>query len=797
MRCKLFVVACTVVISAVLGYGQSVGPQRQAVGGAVAQASSAAAGRVLLDQYCVTCHNDRTKRANLSLEKLDLGTHVAANPQFWEKVVRKLRAGVMPPPGMRRPDLAAYTGLTVWLEAEIDRNTKMNPGSVGLHRLNRSEYANAVRDLLDLEIDPATLLPPDDSARGFDNVAGSLTISSTLLESYANAAGKIARMAVGYWKTPTERTYIAPTDTSQEYHIEGLPFGTRGGMVVNHVFPADGEYRFSVQDYVIGPYIGDEQLELGVDGERVKLFDWNDLQVQPDSDGGQVQITVPVKAGTHKVEVTFVATNYRPSLDLAKHFARSTLENSRIAGFTNYPEVGLLKIQGPFNAARPTDSRSIKRVFTCMPKTAAQEETCAKQIISTLARRAYRRPVVPEDMESLMGFYGEGRKGGTFEDGIEIVVRRILASPKFLVRLEKEPTNLAAGQPYRISDLELASRLSFFLWSSIPDDELLNVASQGKLSNPSVLEQQVKRMLADPKSEALVTNFAAQWLYLRNLKAISPVATTYPDWDDQLRQAFRREAELLFETVMHEDRNVLDFMTANYTFVNDRLAKHYGIPNVYGSQFRRVTLGPELDYRRGLLGKGAFLAIASVPDRNSPVKRGVWILDNILGTPAPEPPPNVPALEDTTGEPGKILTIREKQTLHRKNEPCASCHKLFDPMGFALENFSTDGSFRTKDGGDGGVPIDASVDLYDGQPVNGPSGLREALMRYSPQFVRVVTEKLMTYGLGRGVEYYDLPVIRSIVRDAGKNNYRFSSIVLGIVKSTPFQMRVKTEQNAN
>ena len=801
MKNKLLV-GCTVMVSVVLGYGQSAGPQRQVATQRAAETASASAatGRALLDQYCVTCHNDRAKRANLSLEKLDLATHVVANPQFWEKVVRKLRAGVMPPPGMRRPDFAGYTGLTEWLETEIDRNARMNPGSVVLHRLNRSEYANAVRDLLDLEIDPVTLLPPDDSARGFDNVAGSLTISSTLLESYANAAGKVARMAVGYWKTPTERTYIAPTDTSQEYHIEGLPFGTRGGMVVEHVFPADGEYRFSIQDYVIGPYIGDEQLELGVDGEKVKLFDWNDLQVQPDSDGGQVQITVPVKAGTHKVEVTFVATNYRPSLDLAKHFARSTLENSRIAGFTNYPEVGLLKIQGPFISVRPTDSRSINKVFTCHPSAAtaaAQEEICAKQIISTLARRAYRRPTVPEDMESLMGFYQEGRKGGTFEDGIEIAVRRILASPQFLVRVEKEPANLAAGQTYRISDLELASRLSFFLWSSIPDDELLNLASQRKLSNPPVLEQQVKRMLADQKSEALVNNFAAQWLYLRNLKAISPVATTYPDWDDQLRQAFRREAELLFESVMREDRNVLDFMTANYTFVNDRLAKHYGIPNVYGSQFRRVTLGPELDYRRGLLGKGAFLAIASVPDRNSPVKRGVWILDNILGTAPPEPPPNVPPLEDTTGEPGKILSIREKQTLHRKNEPCASCHKLFDPMGFALENFSTDGSFRTRDGGDGGVPIDAAVDLYDGQAVNGPVGLRQALLRYSPQFVRVVTEKLMTYGLGRGVEYYDMPVIRSIVRDAGKNNYRFSSIVLGIVKSAPFQMRVKTEENAN
>jgi len=780
-------IVCAVIVSAVSGYGQQGVPTQ----------------RALLDQYCVTCHNDRAKRANLSLEKLDLATHVGENPQFWEKVVRKLRAGVMPPPGMRRPDFTAYTGLTEWLETEIDRKAKTNPGTKVLHRLNRAEYANAIRDLLDIEIDPATLLPPDDSSRGFDNVAGSLGLSPTLLESYANAAGKVARMAVGYWKTPTERTYIAPSDTSQEYQIEGLPLGTRGGMVVSHVFPADGEYKFSLKEFVLGPYIGDEQLELDIDGERVQLFDWNNLKGgNPGADGdtgGGLEITVPVKAGTHKVGVTFLATNFRPSLDLARHFARSTLENSRIAGFTNYPELGLLKIQGPFAAQRPTNSRSMRKVFTCHPASPAQpaqEEACAKQIVSTLAKRAYRRPATAEDLEGLMGFYQEGRKGGTFEDGIEIAIRRILASPQFLVRVEKEPANLAVSQTYRISDLELATRLSFFLWSSIPDDELINVASQGKLSNPTVLEQQVRRMLADARSESLVENFAAQWLYLRNLKATSPVATSYPDWDDSLRQSFRRETEMLFESVMHEDRNVLDFLTADYTFVNDRLAKQYGIPNVYGSQFRRVTLGPELDYRRGLLGKGSVLAITSVPDRNSPVKRGVWILDNILGTPPPEPPPNVPPLEDTTGEPGKILSVREKQTLHRKNEPCASCHKLFDPMGFALENFSADGSWRTKDGGEGGVPIDASVELYDGQPVNGPVGLRQALMRYSPQFVRMVTEKLMTYGLGRGVEYYDMPVIRSIVRDAAKNNYRFSSIVLGIVKSAPFQMRIKVEENA-
>ena len=800
MKKRLLLAGCTALVLAIPGYGQTAGPQKQSAATGAAPATSATAQRALLDQYCITCHNDRTKRANLTLEKLDLAT-VGDNPQLWEKVVRKLRAGVMPPPGMRRPELTAYTGLTEWLEGQIDRKAKVNPGTIVLHRLNRAEYANAVRDLVDLEIDPATLLPADDSSRGFDNVAGSLTLSSTLLESYANAAGKVARMAVGYWKTPTERTYIAPSDTSQEYHIEGQPFGTRGGIVVNHVFPADGEYKFSLKEFVLGPYIGDEQIELNINGERTQLFEWNNLKGGNgggDGDtGGGLEITVPVKAGTHTVGVTFVATNYRPSLDPAKHYARSTLENSRIAGFTNYPEVGLLKIQGPFNALRPVDSRSISKVFTCRPTTATQEEACAREIVTRLTRRAYRRPTTPEDLESLMGFYQEGRKGGTFEDGIEVALRRILASPQFLVRIEKEPASLAVGQTYRITDLELASRLSFFLWSSIPDDELLNLASQGKLSTPAVLEQQVRRMLADPRSEAMVNNFAAQWLYLRNLKATSPVATSYPDWDDSLRQAFRRETELLFESVMHQDRSVLDFLTADYTFVNDRLARHYGIPNVYGSQFRRVTLGQEFDYRRGLLGKGSVLAITSVPDRNSPVKRGVWILDNILGTPAPEPPPNVPPLEDTTGEPGKILTVREKQTMHRKNEPCASCHKLFDPMGFALENFSADGSWRNKDGGDGGVPIDATVELYDGQQVQGPVGLRTALLRYSPQFVRMVTEKLMTYGLGRGVEYYDMPVIRQIVRDASKNNYKFSSIVSGIVKSAPFQMRMKVENAAN
>jgi hypothetical protein len=768
-------VCCIAIALGVLSYGQT----------------PATTHRALLDQYCVTCHNDRTRRANLSLENLDLTT-VGNNPQLWEKVVRKLRAGVMPPPGIRRPDFSAYSALTSWLETEIDRKTatKVNPGTKVLHRLNRAEYANAIRDLLDMEIDPASLLPPDESSRGFDNIAGSLALSQPVLEAYGAAAGKVARMAVGYWKTPTVSTYVLPSDTTQDYHVEGLTFGTRGGMLVNHVFPADGEYQFAIKSLRNGPFVADEKVELTIDGERVHLFDYNEYTSANSIFADALRLTVAVKAGTRAVGAAFLATNYRPSLDLAKHYARSTLQNVRIAGITSYPVIGYLKIEGPFTAQRPTDSRSIRKVFTCRPVAPGQEEACAKEIISTLVRRAYRRPSSAEDLEALMGFYQEGRKLGTFEDGIELALRRIISSPQFLVRLEKEPASVARGQTYRINDLDLASRLSFFLWSSIPDDELIKVASQGKLSNPTVLEQQVRRMLADRRSDALVKNFAAQWLYLRNLPSKAPVQTKFPDWDDSLRSSFRRETEMLFESVMREDRNVLDFLTADYTFLNDRLARHYGIPNIYGSQFRRVALGPELDHRRGLLGQGSILAITSLGERTSPVKRGVWVLENILGTAPPEPPPNVPTLEQTE-DPAKVRTLREKMTLHRTNEPCASCHKIMDPIGFALENFDADAKWRIKDGGDGGTPIDPSGELFDGTPINGPSGLRQALTRYSPQFVRMVTEKLMIYGLGRGVEYFDMPAIRSIVQDAGAKNNRFSAIVLGIVKSAPFQMRVK------
>ena len=762
--------------------------------------SAAAAGqRALVDKYCVTCHNDRVKAANLSLQGLDFA-RVGEHAELWEKVVRKLRAGVMPPPDLPRPALAEYNGLRDWLESEIDRAAagKTNPGSVVLHRLNRTEYANAIRDLLDLQVDVTTLLPPDDSANGFDNIAGSLTISPTLLESYTTAAARVARMAVGYWKSPTEATYLVSGDASQNHRLDGMPFGTRGGIVARHDFPSDGEYKFSIQNYGIGSFVPNERLALIIDGERAHVWPYRGvgMSVGMTAEGdGTLEVTVPVRAGSRVVGATFLATNYRPSLDMIRHYDRQSLENNSIPQIQNYPAIGFIRIQGPFNAQRPADSASRQKIFTCRPAQAAQEAACARQILTTLARRAYRRTPTAQEVTTALSFYEQGRKGGTFEDGIEFGLRLVLASPQFLVRVEREPAAVRAGQPYRITDLELASRLSFFLWSSIPDDELITAATQGRLSQPAVLEQQVRRMLRDPRSESLVTNFAQQLLYLRNLPATSPDGVFYPNWDDELRQSLRRESELFFESIIREDRSVLDLLTGDHTFVNERLARHYGIPNVYGARFRRVTLPPELDYRRGLLGKGSFLAVTWTQNfRSSPVKRGVWVLENILGTPPPEPPPNVPALEETKGESGKPLTLREQMTLHRASPPCAGCHAIMDPIGFALENFDADASWRTRQGGEGGIPIDTKVKLFDGQEADGPAGLRTALMRYSPQFVRMFVEKTMTYAVGRGVEYTDMPTIRAITRDVAKENNRFSSIVLGVVRSPQFQMRVKGEE---
>jgi hypothetical protein len=784
----------------------SPGPQSQPGTAAVSMTQSptthvsptaAETQRALLDKYCVPCHNDRLKTANLSLQGLDL-TKVGDHAELWEKVIRKLRAGVMPPPDVPRPPLADYEGLRDWLEAEVDRAaaTKPNPGSVVLHRLNRTEYGNAIRDLLGLEIDATTLLPPDDSANGFDNVAGSLTISPTLLESYATAAARVSRMAVGYWKSPTEATYLASSDASQNQRLDGMPFGTRGGIVARHDFPADGEYKFSIQNFGIGSFIPGEQLALIIDGERAHVWPYRGVGLAvgmtADTDG-TLEVTVPVRAGSRTVGATFIATNYRPSLDIIRQYDRKSLENNSIPQLQYYPAIGFVRIQGPFNAQRPEDSVSRRKVFTCRPSATIGESACARRILTTLARRAYRRAPTAQEITTLQTFFDQGRQDATFDDGIELALRLILASPQFLVRSEREPSAVRAGQPYRITDLELASRLSFFLWSSLPDDELITVARQGRLNQRKELEQQVRRMLADPRSESLVSNFAQQLLYLRNLPATSPDGIFYPNWDDELRQSLKREAELFFESVIREDRNVVDLLTADYTYVNERLARHYGIPNIYGSHFRRVTLPPELDYRRGLLGKGSFLAVTWTQNfRSSPVKRGVWVLENILGTPPPEPPPNVPALEETKSDDGKALTLRDQMTRHRANPTCASCHKIMDPIGFALENFDADASWRVKQGGEGGMPIDVKVKLYDGQDVDGPAGLRTALLRYSPQFVRMFIEKTMTYAVGRGVEYTDMPTIRTIAHDVARDGNRFSAIVLGVVRSPQFQMRVKS-----
>jgi hypothetical protein len=773
-------------------------PKPQGEGG-----SAVAGQRALLDKYCVTCHSDRLKTANLSLQGLDL-TNVGEHAELWEKVIRKLRAGVMPPPDLPRPPLAEYDGLRDWLETEIDRVAKTSPGSVVLHRLNRTEYANAIRDLLDLQIDVTTLLPPDDSANGFDNIAGSLTISPTLLESYATAAARVSRMAVGYWKSPTEATYLASSDASQNHRLEGMPFGTRGGIVARHDFPADGEYKFSIQNFGIGSFIPGERLALIVDGERAHVWPYRGVGVNvgmtADADG-TLEVTVPVRAGSRLVGATFIATNYRPSLDLIRHYDRQSLENNSIPQIQNYPAIGFVRIQGPFNAQRPADSASRRKLLTCRPSAKLAEAACAKQILTTVTRRAFRRPPTTAEINTAMTFFDEGRKGATFDDGIEFALRFVLASPQFLVRGEREPLDsprgkpLAAGAAYRITDLELASRLSFFLWSSIPDDELISVAGQGRLSQPKVLEQQVRRMLADPRSDALVSNFAQQLLYLRNLPATSPDGVFYPNWDNELRVSLQRESELFFDSIIREDRNVVDLLTADYTYVNERLARHYGIPNVYGSRFRRVTLPAELDYRRGLLGKGSFLSVTWTQNfRSSPVKRGVWVLENILGTPPPEPPPNVPALEDTRSEDGKALTLREQMTRHRGSPTCAGCHKIMDPIGFALENFDADAGWRSKQGGEGGMPIDTKVVLFDGQQVDGPVALRKALLRYSPQFVRMFIEKMMTYAVGRGVEYTDMPTIRAIASDVAKDENRFSAIVMGVVKSSQFQMRAKSNE---
>jgi hypothetical protein len=600
---------------------------------------------------------------------------------------------------------------------------------------------------------------------------------------------------------------MAPADTSQNYQLDGLSFGTRGGMAVKHNFVADGMYTFHIQNFGVGYYYPGEQLEISVDGERIGVFTYAGMGLNSGQGGdrdGAIEVTVPVKAGSRLVGATFVATNYRPPLGMIREYDRKSIENEKMPQLQYPPVIGLLKIQGPFEPSRPTDSASVNKVFTCRPVNQDEFESCAREILTPLVTRAYRRPVVEQDLEPLMGFFREGASEGVFEDGIELALRRMLADPEFLVRVEREPADVAEGEAYRISDLELASRLSFFMWSSVPDEELINLAAEGRLSDPAVLEGQVRRMLDDPRSQSLVTNFGQQYLYLRNLPTTSPDGIYFPNWDDELRVSFRREAELFWESIIREDRSIIDLIDANYTFLNERLAKHYDIPNVYGAHFRRVELGPEHSMRRGILGKGSFLTTTfSENFRTSPVKRGVWVIENILGTVPPEPPPNVPALELTTGgETVVIKTLRDQLTLHRADPACATCHRIMDPIGFALESFNADGSWRTHEGhprkGDGqAVPLDTTVELWDGTAVTGVDGLRDNLKRYSPQFARFLTEKLLSFAMGRGVEYFDMPVVRQIVNESEDSNYRFSDILMNIVKSEPFQMRVKEGEGQN
>jgi hypothetical protein len=743
--------------------------------------------------HCLDCHNATEEVAGLNLEALPFDG-VPAHAETWEKVIKKLRAGLMPPadggPMLDRDDRDA---LVAWLENEIDSQAAAHLPAPGLHRLNRTEYTNAIRDLLRLNIDATTFLPPDDSSHGFDNMAGTLTTSPALMEAYLSAAGKISRLAIGTETAPTLAVFDAPHDTSQNGYIEGLPFGTRGGMLIEHEFPADGNYVFTVKGMtgyftaVLGNVRG-EQLEVTIDGARVYLYDWDKEIGSQEGNGGRTP-EIPIKAGFHKVGVTFIATSDLPDIGLNKSFVRTMNSPGAISGYTFYPHVGQVFIEGPFDGAVATSTPSRDKIFECFPAETSEEADCARTIIATLAGKAFRRPATDADFETMMAFFQAGREeGGRFDYGIEAVVQRILADPEFIYRREIEPPGVAPGSAYVISDLELASRLSFFLWSSIPDEELIELASHGRLHEASVLEQQVERMIADARSEAFIENFTGQWLNVRGMKASEPVVDLFPDFDSTLREAFRKEIELFFGSIIHEDRSILDLLTADYTFVNERLAKHYGIGDVYGAQFRRVPLGPELDARRGLLGKGALLTITSDAARTSPVKRGKWFLETFLNISPPDPPPGVET--DLKVAPGSApRTLRARLEAHRTAPNCAACHQIFEPLGLAMENFDGVGAWRTLDAGQ---PIDPAGVTNDGVTLDGLASLREYALMNGDLFAQSVTEKLLTYALGRGLEYEDIPLVRSITRDAAENDYRFSSLLIGVVSSPAFTMNVKT-----
>jgi len=753
--------------------------------------SAMASGQTgLVDRYCAYCHNTKLKTGGLDLTKLD-PAHVAPDAQEWEKVVRKLRAGMMPPAGMPRPDVAAINAFAASLEAGLDRAAaeKPNPGRPALHRLNRVEYANSVRDLLGLDIDVASLLPTDDASHGFDNMAEVLNISPTLMEGYIRAAGKISRAAVGDpGMSPLVETYHIPQAFSQTGHVEGAPFGTRGGIVVRHNFPADGEYIFKMTFYYssIGPMFGasqkGEQIEIAVNGERAALMNIDpNLKVSDDVRTPGIKI----KAGPQTISAAFLRRSAGPVEDFVMPFegALDDLSTGHIPGLTGLPHLRDLGINGPYNATGVGDTPSRRRIFVCRPVASGDEHACAKTIVTALARQAFRRPVTTADQESLLSLFQVGRNQGDFESGIRMGVQGILADPEFVFRFERTPAGVAPGSNYRIGDLELASRLSYFLWSSAPDEQLITLAGEGKLQDPAVLDGQVRRMLADGRAEALAKNFAGQWLFMRNLQDVQPDVYVYPDFDMNLLQSMRRETEMFFDSFRREDRNVAEMLTANDTFVDERLARHYGIPDISGTRFRRVTLTDP--NRFGLLGKGSILTVTSFANRTAPTVRGKWIMDNLLGAPPPNPPADVPPLKEN-GEGAKPLPVRARLEQHRTNPACAACHKMMDPIGLALESFDAVGAWRIHDSG---FPIDSSGQLVDGTKVSSPVSLRQALESHSDAFLQTFTERLLTYALGRGVEYYDMPAVRAICREAAGEGNRFSGFILGIVKSTPFQMR--------
>ena len=783
----------------------SVTPRQSAAG-----TSAASPQRALLNQYCVTCHNQRLRTAGLMLDQMAIDD-VGGGAEAWEKVLLKIRTGAMPPPSMPRPAKTDVDAFVSWLETALDHASAAspNPGRVAVNRLNQAEYTNAVRDLLGLEINGRSLVLADDAdEQGFDNIAGALSLSPALLERYLSAARTISRLAVGDPAiSPAFEMYDVPKALVQDQRIsEDLPFGSRGGAAIHHRFPLDAEYAVKIRlrrqlyDYIIG--LGrPHQLEVRLDGRLMKTFivgGQGKGRIAPASFVGQIQgdpeweqymhsadagleVRFPVKAGPRVVAVAFIKDNAEPEGVPQPAGGRALALNEYYDGD---PAVESVTIGGPYNAEGPGDTPSRRKIFSCVPAEGSGEQPCVRKIVSTLARRAYRRPVTDEDVQTLLDFYNAGRRRGGFEAGIQSALERILAAPDFLFRLESAPPNLTPGAVYRLGDAELASRLSFFLWSSLPDDQLLDLAARGKLKEPAVLEQQVVRMLADSRSNALVDNFVSRWLNLFKLRGAAPDPDIFPDFDENLRQAFQQETVLFVQSQLRSDRSVVDLLNAKYTFLNERLARHYQIPNIYGERFRRVELSD--DKRGGLLGQGSILTVTSYGNRTSPVLRGKWLLEMILGTPPPPPPPDVPPLREKN-EIDHPVSVRERLEQHRQNPACASCHVRMDPLGFALENFDAIGMWRhTEDG----VPIDASAAMPGGTKFEGVAGLRKLLLSKREQFAGTFTEKLLTYALGREVEYYDLPVVRKITREAAASDYRWSSIILGIVKSVPFQMSI-------